>query len=70
MRPKGPLVPVLRTSGTHSEPSSARGDLLLTIDPRALQVKVKTFDALAFPSPLLDTNIAGTKKLVSTSSSR
>jgi hypothetical protein len=70
MRPKGPLVPVLHSSGTYSEPSSARGDLVLTIDPRALQVKVKTFDALAFPSPLLDTNITGAKKLVSTASSR
>jgi hypothetical protein len=68
MRPKGPLVPVLRPSASHSESPSARGDLLLIIDPRALQVKVKTFDALSFPSPLLDTNITAAKKQLSNAS--
>ena len=69
MRPKGPLIPVFRSSATHSETLSARGDLFLTQDPTPFQVKVKTFDPLAFPSPLLDSNITAAKKLVSTAAS-
>lgn len=67
MRPKGPLAPVSGSPGTYTESPSARGDLILTSDLKANQVKVKSFDALAFPSPLLDTNITGAKKLVSKS---
>lgn len=67
MRPKGPLVAVSGSPGTYTENASARGDLILTSDPKANQVEVKDFDALAFPSPLLDTNITGAKKLVSKS---
>lgn len=67
MRPKGSLVTVSGSPGTYTESPSARGDLILTSNPKANQVKVKSFDALAFPSPLLDTNISGAKKLVSTS---
>ena len=70
MRPEGPLVPLLHSSAAHSESPSARGDLILMLDPKPFQVKVKTFDALAFPSPLLDSNITGAKKLVSNASSR
>jgi hypothetical protein len=69
MRPKGPLVPVLHSTATHSESPSARGDLVLMLDPKPLRVEVKTFDAWAFPSPLLDSSFTAAKKLVSTASS-
>ncbi|KAH0294513.1 hypothetical protein KCU62_g311, partial [Aureobasidium sp. EXF-3399] len=42
MRPKGPLVPLLHSSATHSGSPSARGDLVLMLDPKPFQVKTPT----------------------------
>jgi len=66
MRPKGSLVPTSAVPSTvYTESSLARGDLPLTSNPKPSRVKVIPFDALSFPSPLLDSGITGEKKIIS-----